>query len=163
MPPKRPNSSAEIDIKASIEKVFAVLSDPWSYAYWVVGSDKIREADAEWPEIGAEFKHTVGVWPFKTRDHSYVEEVKQPTTLQLRVKARPFVTARVWMDLTKNGSGTHVAMYESAADPLSKLALNRITQPLVKLRNDQALRRLRDLAEGKKPIPTPAESKAGKS
>ena len=158
MESERPNSSAEIVIDADIERVFSVLSDPWSYGYWVVGSDHIRDADKNWPRVGSEFKHVAGVWPLKSHDHSYVEAVDGPEHLQLRVKARPFITARVWLDLTPQGKKTSVEMYEGAADPLSKLALNRVTQPLVKLRNEWALRRLRDLAEGRKPMPTPDQN-----
>lgn len=161
MTAKRPAHSARIEINAEIGKVFDLLADPWSYADWVVGSDRIREADANWPEVGAEFKHVVGVWPFKSHDHSFVEAVEAPNHLRLRVKARPFVTARVWLDLKPGGAGTVVEMYEDAADPISRLALNPLTQPLVHARNKIAIRRLRDMAEGRRHVPTRAEAQSG--
>lgn len=158
MTSKRPSSAATIDIDAGIDDVFAVLSDPYSYADWVVGSDKVRTADADWPAAGSEFKHVVGVWPLKSHDHTVVEEVNSPNHLRLRVKARPFITGHVWLELAKRGAGTHVEMYEGAADPLSRLLINRATQPLVKARNAVALRRLRDMAEGTRPIPARREA-----
>lgn len=154
MDTSRPNTAATIDVDAPIDDVFAVLADPYSYADWVVGSDKVKTADANWPAPGSEFKHVVGVWPLKSHDHTFVEEVDSPNHLTLRVKARPFITGHVWLDLTARGAGTHVEMFEGAADPLSKLLINRLTQPLVKARNAVALKRLRDMAEGTRPIPT---------
>lgn len=161
MTAKRPAHSARIEIKAEIGKVFDLLADPWTYADWVVGSDRIREADANWPEVGAEFKHVVGVWPLKSHDHSYVEAVEAPNHLRLRVKARPFITARVWLDLKPGGAGTIVEMFEDAADPVSRAALNPLTQPLVVVRNKIAVRRLRDMAEGRRHVPTRSEAQSG--
>jgi hypothetical protein len=158
---KRPAHSARIEIKAEIGKVFDLLGDPWTYADWVVGSDRIREADANWPEVGSEFKHVVGVWPLKSHDHSYVEAVEAPNHLRLRVKARPFITARVWLDLKPGGAGTIVEMFEDAADPVSRAALNPLTQPLVVVRNKIAVRRLRDMAEGRRHVPTRSEAQSG--
>lgn len=161
MTAKRPAHSARIEIKAEIGKVFDLLGDPWTYADWVVGSDRIREADANWPEVGSEFKHVVGVWPLKSHDHSYVEAVEAPNHLRLRVKARPFITARVWLDLKPGGAGTIVEMFEDAADPVSRAALNPLTQPLVVVRNKIAVRRLRDMAEGRRHVPTRSEAQSG--
>jgi hypothetical protein len=159
--PKRPALSARVEINAEIGKVFSLLSDPWTYADWVVGSDRIREADANWPEVGSEFKHVVGVWPFKSHDHSWVESVVPPNQLRLRVKARPFITARVWLDLKPGGAGTVVEMYEDAADPVSRIALNPLTQPMIVVRNKIALGRLRDMAEGRRHVPSRAEAQSG--
>lgn len=161
MTPKRPAHSARIEINAEIGKVFDLLADPWSYADWVVGSDRIRKADANWPDVGSEFKHVVGVWPLKSHDHSFVEAVEAPNHLRLRVKARPFVTARVWLDLKPGGAGTVVEMYEDAADPVSRAVLNPLTQPLIVVRNKIAIRRLRDMAEGRRHVPTRAEAQSG--
>ena len=36
----------------SPSRVFEVLADPRSYAYWVVGAHKIRDADDGWPAVG---------------------------------------------------------------------------------------------------------------
>jgi hypothetical protein len=161
MTPKRPSHCARIEIAAEIGKVFSLLADPWTYADWVVGSDRIREADANWPAVGSEFKHVVGVWPLKSHDHSWVEAVEEPKHLRLRVKARPFITARVWLDLKPGGAGTVLEMYEDAADPLSRAALNPLTQPLIVARNKIAIRRLRDMAEGRRHVPTRAEAQSG--
>jgi uncharacterized protein YndB with AHSA1/START domain len=159
--PKRPSHGARVEINAEIDKVFSLLADPWIYADWVVGSDQVREADDNWPDVGSEFKHVVGVWPLKSHDHSWVEAVDAPNHLRLRVKARPFVTARVWLDLKPGGKGTVVEMFEDAADPLTRIAINPLSQPLMVVRNKIALGRLRDMAEGRRHVPTRAEAQAG--
>lgn len=157
----RPSTFAELLIKAPADRVFGVLANPWSYARWVVGSDKVRGADPDWPAPGSQFEHSVGVWPLKSHDKTYVEECRPSRHLRLRVKARPFVTGRVWLDLTPHLGSTVVRMYEDAADPFSRALVNPLTQPLVKWRNQRALDRLRELAEGEHRMPTPAESKTG--
>ena len=43
--------------------VWEVLADPGEYGYWVVGSKVIRDADANWPEPGSKFHHTIGFGP----------------------------------------------------------------------------------------------------
>jgi uncharacterized protein YndB with AHSA1/START domain len=68
----------EIDMNVSAERVFAVLSDPRSFARWVVGSKEVRRADPEWPAGGTAFDHRVGVGPITLSDHSEVIEATPP-------------------------------------------------------------------------------------
>ena len=42
-------------VHASPAAVFGVLADPRSYAYWVVGSKEVRDADRTWPQPAAAF------------------------------------------------------------------------------------------------------------
>jgi uncharacterized protein YndB with AHSA1/START domain len=129
------------------ERVFAVLSDPESYADWVVGSHSIRDADPNWPAVGTRFHHRVGAGPLTVNDHTEVLEADPPRRLLLRARARPLGTAKVELVLAPRAGGTHVTMTEVAGDPLSKLALNRLTDPLVHRRNRESLRRLRRISE----------------
>jgi uncharacterized protein YndB with AHSA1/START domain len=129
------------------ERVFAVLSDPESYADWVVGSHSIRDADPDWPAVGSRFHHRVGAGPLNVKDHTEVLEVDPPRRLVLRARARPLGTAKVEIVLEPRDGGTHVTMTEVAGDPLSQLAINRLTDPLVHRRNVESLRRLRRISE----------------
>jgi uncharacterized protein YndB with AHSA1/START domain len=131
------------------ERVFAVLADPDSYAYWVVGSDTIRDADDGWPAQGTRFYHRVGWGPIKVNDHTEVLAVDAPRHLQLRARARPLGTAIVTLDLERRGAGTLVTMVEDAGDPLTKLVFNPLTHLLVRGRNEESLRRLEELAVGR--------------
>lgn len=143
----------EIHIGASPEEVFAVLSDPRSFARWVVGSREIRRADPRWPEVGAAFDHRVGIRPFTLSDSSEVVQCDPPGLLQLLVKARPFSRAYVTLKLERSSDGTRLSIDERAADARSRLLFNPLTDPLIQLRNKVSLRRLKALAEGNEPIP----------
>ncbi|HWH95234.1 MAG TPA: SRPBCC domain-containing protein [Baekduia sp.] len=133
-------------IPASPERVFAVLSDPDAYCRWVVGSDTVRDADAEWPAVGSRFHHRVGIGPIKVNDHTEVVAMEPARHLELRAKARPLGTARVALDLERRGGGTLVTMVEDAGDPLTRLLFNPITHFLMRRRNDRSLRRLEEMA-----------------
>jgi uncharacterized protein YndB with AHSA1/START domain len=140
----------------SPERVFSVLSDPSSYGHWVVGSDVVRDADAEWPAVGSRFHHRVGFGPVKVNDHTEVVESDPSRRLVLLAKARPlFGTARVELDLERRGGGTLVTMVEHGGDPLTKLVIDGPARPLTHLlirrRNDVSLRRLEELALAKAP------------
>jgi uncharacterized protein YndB with AHSA1/START domain len=136
----------------SPERVFSVLADPSSYGHWVVGSDTIRDADANWPAIGSRFHHRVGFGPLKVNDHTEVVEADPPRRLVLHAKARPlFGTARVELDLERRGGGTLVTMVEDAGDPLTKMVFWGLAHLLVRGRNAESLRRLEELALAKAP------------
>lgn len=134
-------------IAAPPERIFAVLSDPYSYGDWVVGSDTIRDADANWPAIGSRFHHRVGFCLMKINDHTEVLDVDPPLRLVMHARARPVGTAQVTMLLTEHTRGTYVTMIEAAGDRLSRVGMNRLTDPLVRLRNIKSLQRLKRIAE----------------
>ena len=140
-------AKTEAQFSVPPDRVFAVLSDPESYADWVVGSHSIRDADPNWPGVGSRFHHRVGPGPVTINDHTEVLKVDPPNRLVLRARARPVGTAIVELMLEPCGGGTHVTMIEIAGDPLSKLAINRLTDPLVHHRNVESLRRLRRISE----------------
>jgi uncharacterized protein YndB with AHSA1/START domain len=141
----------ELWIDAPPEAVFDVLSDPASYAQWVVGSREVRNADEEWPRPGARFGHTVGMPPFTIKDDTKVLGCDPPQRLELLVRARPLPDAHVEMRLDPERGGTRVTMIEDLAHPL----LNRLAGPIVhfaiSVRNRESLRRLKLLAEGPAP------------
>src|SRR3712207_2543572 len=136
-------SRNEIDIDAPPEAVFDVLSDPRSFARWVVGSRAIRSADPEWPAAGAVFDHAQGVVPIHLKDTTSSLECVRPSLLRMRVQARPVSTAYVTLRLQPNGEGTHVTMEEGPASLLSRLTMNPLTEPLMRMRNHESLRRLK--------------------
>lgn len=140
-------------IRATPEDVFGVLADPRGYAYWVVGSQAIRDADRAWPARGSRFHHTVKVGPLSLKDHSEVEDVEPGRFLQLKVNGRPMGTARVKLELEREDGGTRVTMTEDPADPGSAFAFTPLTHLLVRARNIRSLDRLAELAEGRMPMP----------
>lgn len=139
----------EIEVMATPERVFAVLSDPSTYGHWVVGSKTIRDADERWPAVGARLHHTVGVGPLTLSDHTEVLESDPPRRLVLKARARPLGSAKVVLEIRGIGSDrSEVVMFEDAGDRLTQLMFNPLTHRLVHARNVESLRRLKGLAEG---------------
>ena len=128
------------------EVVWDVLSDPDSYAYWVVGSKHIRDAEPDFPAPGSKFHHTIGFGPLTLDDHTEVLEAEPPALLRLRAKGRPFGTATVTMRMTPRADGTEVEMSENPDGIYSVLSLNPALHLLTKARNAEGLMRLEELA-----------------
>jgi uncharacterized protein YndB with AHSA1/START domain len=130
-------------------RVFEVLSRPQSYAHWVVGSRSIEDHDAGWPAAGTRFAHTQGKWPVVIHDETESAASDPPNRLELIVKARPMLVARVVLQLEPAGSGTRIHMDEQ---PMSGLLAPFVRLPpgakLTQLRNRISLKRLSRLAEG---------------
>lgn len=140
----------ETTIDTPPQRVFAVLSEPRSYADWVVGAKDVRDADPSWPALGAKLHHTVGFGPLTLDDHTEVLEVQDDRRLVLKAKTRPLGTARVELDLLDAGAGqTKVVMREGPGDIVSRFVFNRLADLALKGRNVETLRRLKQLAEGR--------------
>lgn len=138
-----------VHIDASPEEVFAVLSDPCRYPEWVVGAAGVRDHDRKFPAPGARFHHEVGPWPLNLRDYTEVVEVEAPRRLVLKAKARPLGTATISIGLGASGGGTEVVMEEVPGDRLtSVLAGNSLADAVLRVRNAEALARLKRLLEG---------------
>jgi uncharacterized protein YndB with AHSA1/START domain len=128
------------------EAVWDVLADPSSYAYWVVGSKAIRDADASFPAPGTRFHHTIGVGPLTVRDHTEVLESERPQLMRLRAKGRPLGTAQVTLEMTPQDGGTEVRITENPDGVFTILSLNPALHVFTKLRNAESLMRLEELA-----------------
>ena len=137
----------ETHIDASPERVFAVLADWRAYGDWVVGSRLMRGVDPGFPAAGTRFHHQVGVGPLHLNDHTQVLEVDQPRKLILKARARPMGTAIVDLTLEPEGTGTKVTLREDPGDKLSAFVFQPLTHLLVRGRNVESLKRLKDLAE----------------
>jgi uncharacterized protein YndB with AHSA1/START domain len=126
--------------------VWDVLADAGSYAYWVVGSKLIRDADPEWPAPGSKFHHTIGVGPFVLSDHTVALEAERPRRLTLRAKGRPVGTATVTMTMSERDGGTLVQMTENPDGVYAIMALNPLVHLTTSARNAESLMRLEELA-----------------
>lgn len=131
------------------QDVFDVLNDGWSYAAWVVGAARIRFVDKDFPAPGAKVHHSVGLWPFLISDDTEVEHVDQPSELQLRVKAWPTGEGRVRLTCTPRGQQTEVVIEETAVSGPAALIPAPIENLLLRVRNNETLRRLAYLAENR--------------
>jgi uncharacterized protein YndB with AHSA1/START domain len=131
-----------LEIPVPPREVWETLATAPRYADWVVGTRDIRGAEGDWPAVGSKFHHTVGVWPLTLKDDTVVLECDEEHRLVLEVRVRPFGRARVEITLEPFGSGTRVIMAEAPSSPLVARALGLVLEPLIHLRNTEALRRL---------------------
>lgn len=136
-------------IDAPPERVFAVLADWRAYGDWVVGSRLIRGSDPGFPAAGTRFHHQIGIGPLRLNDHTEVVEVDPPNRLVLRAKARPLGTALVdiVIERSADGAGSDVTMREDPADALTAFVFQPLMHLLVRRRNTESLRRLKELVE----------------
>ena len=123
-----------------------MLADPSSYGHWVVGSKRIRDADASWPTPGSRFHHTVGVGPIAVDDHTESLAADPPRRLVLRAKARPLGLAKVEIELEPAPGGTCVTLRENPTGVQKPLAYFPPLQLLAWLRNAESLARIERLA-----------------
>jgi uncharacterized protein YndB with AHSA1/START domain len=133
---------------ATPEQVFRVLSAPPTYALWVVGSRSVEAHHDGWPTPGSRFEHTQGRWPVIIHDETESAVSEPPHRLELIVKARPILVARVIIQLEPVEGGTRIVMEEA---PMSGLLAWFVRHPpgtlLTQLRNRLSLRRLSRIAE----------------
>jgi len=138
-----------VHIDATPEAVFAILSNPYCYPKWVVGAAGVRDHDESFPAVGSRFHHKVGSWPLGVKDHTEVVEVDPPRRIVLKAKARPLGTAVIEIDLRESASGTELTMDERPGDRLTTLvAANPVADTALRVRNGEALARLKRLVEG---------------
>jgi NAD(P)-dependent dehydrogenase (short-subunit alcohol dehydrogenase family)/uncharacterized protein YndB with AHSA1/START domain len=138
-----------VHIDAAPEDVFAVLSNPYCYPEWVVGAAGVRDHDESFPAVGSRFHHKVGSWPVGVKDHTEVIELDPPRRIALKAKARPLGTATIEIDLEASAGGTALTMEERPGDRLTTLlAGNPLADTALRIRNAEALSRLKRLVEG---------------
>jgi NAD(P)-dependent dehydrogenase (short-subunit alcohol dehydrogenase family)/uncharacterized protein YndB with AHSA1/START domain len=139
-----------IHIEATRERVFSVLADAERYADWVVGASRVTDHDPDFPAAGARFSHRVGLRPLTLSDHTAVLAVDPPRRIELKAKARPLGTAHIEIELRERAGGTEVVLEEVPGDRFSALvAANPVADAALRLRNAEALSRLKRLVEGR--------------
>ena len=140
-------ATTTLQVNASPERIFAVLSDPCAYEHWVVGAKDIRTWDPDFPAPGSAFHHTFMVGPVPIKDSTTVLELEPPRRILLRARARPTGIAHVALELTPQEGGTLVAISEWPVEGLAARLHNPLQDKLIQMRNVESLRRLKRLAE----------------
>ncbi len=136
-------------VSAPPAAVWAVLSDGWLYANWVVGASRVRAVDPSWPTPGSRIHHSIGVWPAVISDVSRCLEAEPDRRMVVHAKGWPLGEARVELSIVAREDGCEVTIVEDAtAGP--GLAIPRpARQQVIAARNREALRRLALIAEGR--------------
>ena len=138
-----------IDVAAPVDRVWAVLSDGFTYPAWVVGASHVRAVDEAWPAPGSRLHHSVGAWPVLLHDSTRVESVEEGRALVLLAHGRPIGDARVRFDLAPAHEGAcTVVMTEDAIDSRTQDAgPGPVRAMLISARNRETLARLAALCE----------------
>ena len=136
-------------VQASPAEVFSVLADGWLYAGWVVGASRIRSVDDAWPAVGSRLHHSVGVWPALINDSTSVVENVPNRRLVLQARGWPIGEGTVFLDLEEEEDGTLVRIQEDASAGPGRLLPKPLRQLSIAPRNNESLRRLQLIAEGR--------------
>jgi hypothetical protein len=140
-------------VHASPERVFAVLSNGWSYSDWVVGTSHIREVDPHWPQLGARLHHKAGPWPVSLWDSSQVLAMEESRRLCLNARLWPLGEAVVDIRLAPSGeNATRVTLQEDFEQGPLRWVQNKMNDLILHKRNVESLRRLADLVEHGRPV-----------
>jgi uncharacterized protein YndB with AHSA1/START domain len=125
------------------DEVYAVLADPETYPAWLVGAERIRGVDPEFPRPGSKFEHSVGPTKATTIDDRTESLDAQPNRhLALLVHAGPF-HGRVDFHLEPAAAGaTKITFAEQPAGPMA--VLTPVLRPTLHGRNRRSLQQLRD-------------------
>lgn len=134
--------------RADADSVFRVLADGWLYACWVVGASRCRAVDRAFPEPGSALHHSFGAWPFVVNDATTVEEWDPPHRMVIVARGKLLGAARAELRVSPRSSGCVVRMTERPVEGPTTLVPSALMQPLIYLRNVEALRRLDYLAAG---------------
>ena len=145
----------EAYLDASPEDIWDVLSDPYAYPRWVVGSKRTVEADPAWPQPGSEFRVEVGAGPLNYTDRTVCKEIEPRRRIALHAGGGGVAGADVEITLSPSGTGTVVTMLETPGGWSAPLRTLVPLQWVIKARNVQSLRRLKRLAEARR-RPAPA-------
>jgi uncharacterized protein YndB with AHSA1/START domain len=136
-------------IHATPEAVWAVLSDGWTYASWVVGTARIRAVDHAWPAEHSHIHHSFGLWPVLISDSTEVLRSDPGRELLLRARGWPAGAAEIRVTLEgQPGGACTVVMEEDVVAGPAALIPAPLRQLVTIPRNTEALRRLAFLAEG---------------
>lgn len=136
-------------VKCSPAQVFDVLNDGWTYALWVVGASRMRDVDEGWPATGTKLHHSFGVWPLLINDSTEVLEIEPGKRLVLEARGWPIGEAEVEITVEPDGDGALISIAEDASSGLARLVPEQIRQPVIDFRNQETLRRLAYVVEGR--------------
>jgi hypothetical protein len=150
-----PMTEVSSTVNASAERVFAELSDGWAYVGWVVGATHIRDVDANWPEVGSKIHHKVGAWPVEVADYTESLTCEPGHQLVMRARGWPLGEATVEIVLKAEGAArTQVTIREKPSAGPGRWLDNPVLRWMLRLRNMETLRRLRDRVENRvMPLP----------
>jgi carbon monoxide dehydrogenase subunit G len=138
----------QIEVHAPTSLVWEVLCDPARYPDFVPGAKYERDHDPEWPAPFTQLHHTIGWGPLSLRDVTKVEENVPGTSLTLIAGMSVLGTSAVRFTLEAvDDEHTRVGIEEWPVSGPIERTWNRLFDGLMTARNQELLRRFRDVTE----------------
>lgn len=134
------------------KQVWSVLSDGWSYSEWVVGTQHIRDVDADWPAQGSRLRYVVGVGRWSIEDVTTVRLMDPERRLELEAKAGQLGSARVSIELVPWGEDQTLVIVDE--HPLTGPGArwhSLLVEILLRFRNQRMVRLLARLVRERYP------------
>jgi uncharacterized protein YndB with AHSA1/START domain len=136
---------ASREFPVSAHRIFDVLIDPSTYPQWLVGAAEMRDVDDDWPAIGSQFHHRVGIGPLTIPDSTELLDVQPDRLLRLKVRARPLVTAIVTFTVVGDGERCVVGFEEEPGPRAIGNLVRPLLDPVTHMRNHLSLKRLAEI------------------
>jgi uncharacterized protein YndB with AHSA1/START domain len=140
-------------IERSVEQVWSVLADGWSYSSWVVGTQKIREVDDNWPEEGSRLHYAVGISRLSVDDTTTVRIMEPRQRLELEARAGRAGTARISIQVLPWGEHAVVIIDEHPLRGPGARWHSLVVDGVLRFRNKQMLRNLDQVVSDRYPDP----------
>ncbi|MFE7169726.1 SRPBCC family protein [Streptomyces sp. NPDC057616] len=134
-------------VKASPQRVWAVLSDGDRYTEWVVGTSASWQTRGRWPEVGAALSYVVRLGPARLTNETIVRRSEEPTVLELEANAGALGTARIAFELRPWGRQCLVIVDEHPLGGVGGLMHNVAAEVVIQLRHRAMLARLAGICE----------------
>lgn len=134
-------------VKRSPEQVWDFLSKGDRYAEWVIGTQRIRGVDDNWPDIGSNVHFSFGVGPWSIDDRTTVRNAEPPSVLELEVHAGRIGTARLLFEIRRWGDHAVVVLDEHPLSGPGAHFHNMLIDLGLRFRNRRMLDKLAKLIE----------------
>jgi Polyketide cyclase / dehydrase and lipid transport len=131
---------------ADPDAVWAVLSDGWRLAAWVVGAARVDAVDDGFPAVGAALRYGIGGWPVVLPGSATVTACRSGRELALHGRT-PFGGIDMRLLVAPTPSGCVLVMAEDVVSGPARLVPARVRAAAIGVRNVETLRRLALLAE----------------
>lgn len=128
--PAAPKVAARFEARP--ERVYAVLVDATGYPRWLVGAQRIRSVDGDWPSPGSGFEHTVGLGPLRMRGRTSVLSIEPPWAVTLEAGLGWMGSFVVGFELRDEGSSTVLEIAERPHSGLLRYAWRLGAAPLMR-------------------------------
>lgn len=129
-------------IPRSVEEVWSVLADGWSYAQWVVGTQEVHDVEAGWPQVGTSLHYSVGAGRATIRDATTVRIMEPQRRLELEARAGRLGNARISIEILPWGADAVVVIDEHPLTGPGARWHNMLVDGALRFRNKRMLRNL---------------------